>query len=304
MYPCSNPELVAGVSKAGGIGIIQPVTLTYVCGYSMEEGLDYLKQLTHSRIGMNVIVENSSKKYQSIMEKWLEIALEAGIRFFVTSLGSPRWVVEKCHQKGGFVYHDVTSRKWALKAIEAGVDGLIAVNSRAGGHAGESDAASLYATLEDLRVPVIAAGGIASHRQYRQCLEMGYAGVQVGTCLIASEECSATIEYKQALCQATSQDIVRTQKISGVPVSVINTHYVQKVGTQVSWLTARLLKHPKLKHWIRRLLHLRAIPSLSRSSLQGYRGYWQAGQSVDDIHQILPVAQILKNISGADETST
>src|SRR3954467_1906005 len=132
MYPCSNPELVAAVSEAGGIGVIQPLSMVYVHGHEFSEGLKLIRSLTSKPVGMNVIVEKSSKVYQERMQRFVDQAVEAGIRFFVTSLGNPRWVVEKAHAAGGLVYHDVTERKWAMKGLEAGVDGLIAVNSAAG----------------------------------------------------------------------------------------------------------------------------------------------------------------------------
>ncbi|MBT8461263.1 MAG: nitronate monooxygenase, partial [Gemmatimonadetes bacterium] len=136
MYPCGNPELVAAVSDAGGIGIVQPVSLTYVHGYEFREGLRYIRQLTDRPIGFNALIEKSSRRYRDRMSSWVDIALEEGVRFFVTSLGNPAWVVKRAEPVGGIVYHDVTERKWAMKAADGGVHGLIAVNDRAGGHAG------------------------------------------------------------------------------------------------------------------------------------------------------------------------
>ena len=128
MYPCSNPELVAAVSEAGGIGIVQPVSLTYVHDYDFREGLRKIKKLTNKPIGMNVLIEQSSKRYRQRMQQWVDIALEEGVRFFVTSLGKPGWVVERVHSAGGVVYHDTTNRQYALKGLEDGVDGLICVD--------------------------------------------------------------------------------------------------------------------------------------------------------------------------------
>ena len=100
-------------------------------------------------------------------------------------------MVEKAHAAGGFVYHDVTERKWAAKALDAGVDGLIAVNDRAGGHAGPKSAEALIAELGDLGVPVVCAGGIGDEADFVRALRMGYAGVQMGTRFIATTECTA-----------------------------------------------------------------------------------------------------------------
>ncbi len=144
MYPCSNPELVAAVSEAGGIGIVQPISLTYVYRHDFRNGLRRIRELTSKPIGMNVLIEKSSKSYHDKMVRWLDMALEEGVRFIITSLGKPDWVVKRVHAAGGLVYHDVTERKWAEKGIDGGVDGLIAVNNRAGGHAGGLSAEELY----------------------------------------------------------------------------------------------------------------------------------------------------------------
>src|SRR5512142_3128503 len=95
MFPCSNPELVAAVSEAGGIGVVQPLSLTYVHGYDFQEGLAVIRRLTSKPIGMNVLIEQSSRAYMDRMRRFVDLALQSGVRFFVTSLGNPRWVVER-----------------------------------------------------------------------------------------------------------------------------------------------------------------------------------------------------------------
>src|SRR5512139_778881 len=178
MYPCSNPELVAAVSEAGGIGIVQPISLTYVHGHDFRKGLRLIRSLTGKPIGMNALIEHSSKAYRERMERWIDVALEEGVRFFVTSLGNPRWVVDRVSPVGGVVYHDVTERKWAEKGRDGGVHGLIAVNSRAGGHAGAKSAEQLLEDLRPLGLPVVCAGGIGTERDFARILKMGYAGAQ------------------------------------------------------------------------------------------------------------------------------
>ena len=111
MYPCSNPELVAAVSDAGGLDVFQPVSLTYVHGHEFRAGIRLMRQLTDRPIGMNALIEASSKKYLERMHRWIDIALEEDVRFFITSLGKPQWVVERVHAAGGVVYHDATERK-------------------------------------------------------------------------------------------------------------------------------------------------------------------------------------------------
>src|SRR6185295_18398088 len=126
--------------------------------------------------------------------------------FFVTSLGNPRWVVDRVKAVGGVVYHDVTERKWALKGRDGGVDGLIAVNNRAGGHAGPKSAEALYAELADLGLPLVCAGGIGDAPDFVAALRLGYAGVQMGTRFIATPECLASAVYKQAILDADEAD--------------------------------------------------------------------------------------------------
>ena len=298
MYPCSNPELVAAVSEAGGIGIVQPVSLTYVHGYDFREGLKYIRTLTDKPIGMNALIEQSSKRYHRRMQEWVDIALEEGIRFFVTSLGKPGWVVERVHAAGGYVYHDTTNRKFAEKGIEAGVDGLICVNNHAGGHTGQKSAEELYNELADLNLPLICAGGISTAESYRQALQLGYQGVQMGTAFIATTECSASQAYKQAIINAQEKDIVLSERITGVPVSVINTPGIERMGTRAGPLARWLLKGEKTKHLVRNLYALRSVINLKKSlhDQTGNRDFWQAGKSVAGVNSIKPAAEIIKQL--------
>lgn len=299
MYPCSNPELVAAVSGAGAMGIIQPLSLVFVHRHDFREGLKLIRSLTDQPVGMNVIVEKSSKVYTERMQAWVDIALDEGIRFFVTSLGNPAWVVEKAHAVGGKVYHDVTERKWAERALKAGVDGLIAVNDHAGGHAGPKGPEALIAELGDLGVPVLCAGGVGDGAGFRRALAMGYAGVQMGTRFIATDECKAHGDYKSAILQARPEDIVLTEKISGVPVAVIKTPYIERMGTKVGPIARMLLKGRKTKHWMRTLYSVQSLFKLRDSSLKGstYADYFQAGKSVAGCDRIEPAGAIVRRIA-------
>jgi nitronate monooxygenase len=186
MYPCSNPELVAAVSEAGGLGVIQPISLTYVHGHDYRAGLKLLRSLTSKPLGFNALIEGSNKVYMDRMRMWIDVALEEGVRFFLTSLGNPKWVCERVHAAGGVVYHDVTNRKWAQNGVDGGVDGLIAVNARAGGHAGGLDPEALLAELAPFGLPVVSAGGVGTPEEFSRHLRMGYAAEQLGTRYIAT----------------------------------------------------------------------------------------------------------------------
>ena len=301
MYPCSNPELVAAVSEAGGIGVIQPISLTYVHGYEYRAGLQFIKQLTQKPVGFNALIERSSELYHQRMVKWVDIALEEGVRFFITSLGNPRWVVEKVHAVGGIVYHDVTEKKWAQKAIDGGVDGLIAVNSRAGGHTGSRSPRQLFDELATFNVPLISAGGVGTAREFVEQLAIGYAGVQLGTRFIATPECKASDAYKKAIVDSTEADITLTERLTGVPVSVINNAYIRRIGGKAGPFARWMLKGPRTKKLMRTWFGLNSVWRLKAglNKENGASEYWQAGKSVAGIHDVRPAAEIVHEFADA-----
>jgi nitronate monooxygenase len=301
MYPCSNPELVAAASAAGAIGIVQPVSLTYVHGHEFRAGLRLIKSMTNRPFGMNALIEKSSRHYHERLVKWVDVALEEGVRFFITSLGNPRWVVERTAQVGGVVYHDVTERKWADKALDGGVHGLIAVNNVAGGHAGRLSPEALLEQLAPLGLPVICAGGVGDPKTFRRMLDIGYDGVQMGTRFIATTECNAHPDYKAAIVRSEPTDIVLTERLTGVPVSVINNDYIKRLGTRSGPLARWMLRHRRTKYWMRSLYALTSMRRLKKSSLSsaGADEYWQAGKSVAGIDSVKPVADLIHEFAEA-----
>ena len=299
MYPCSNPELIAAVSEAGGMGIVQPVSLTFVHRYEYRAGLRKIRSLTSRPIGMNAVIEKTSRTYMKRMEQWVDGALEEGIRFFVTSLGNPRWVVEKAHQVGGVVYHDVTEAKWAAKAIDGGVDGLIAVNRRAGGHAGQRTAEALLDELRPFGLPVVAAGGVGDGVGFAAMLQLGYAGVQMGTRFIATPECTASEAYKRALVGAHEDDVVLSERITGVPVAVLRTPYIERMGLRANAFERWMLRGHRRKHWMRTWFAAQAALNLRRSAFDAKAEFWQAGRSVAAIDRIRPAGEIVRECAVA-----
>jgi nitronate monooxygenase len=264
MYPCSNPELVAAASEAGGIGVIQPLSMVYVHRHEFGAGLRLIRSLTSKPVGMNVIVERSSKIYLERMQRFVDEAVEAGIRFFVTSL-TP----------------STTGR----------------------GHAGPKSAEALIAELGDLGVPLVCAGGVGDEEDFVRALRLGYAGVQMGTRFIATTECTAHPDYKRAILEADEDDIVLTERITGVPVSVIRTPYIDQVGTTAGPLGRWMLRGRKTKHWMRTIYSLQSIWKLKRSALRSfsYRDYLQAGKSVAGIYEVEPAGEIVRRFREAAE---
>jgi nitronate monooxygenase len=301
MFPCGNPELVAAVSEAGGIGIVQPVSLTYVHGHELRGGLRYIRSLTDRPIGFNALIEKSSRRYQERMSRWVDVALEEGVRFFVTSLGNPAWVVERAGAVGAIVYHDVTERRWAQKAVDGGVRGLIAVNDRAGGHAGPRSAEALLDEVADFGAPVVCAGGIGTEDDFVEALRLGYAGVQMGTRFIATDECTASSAYKRALVDARVDDVVLSEKVTGVPLSVLRTPYVERMGLKAGPVARRLLRGRRTKRWMRSIYAVRSGMRLARANRDdtGRHMFWQAGRSVAGIPSIEPAGDIVKRFATA-----
>ena len=301
MYPCSNPELVAAVSGAGGLGVVQPISLTYVHGHEFRAGLQYIRSLTDKPIGFNALIEASNKAYLDRMRRWIDVSLEEGVRFFITSLGNPKWVCERVHAVGGVVYHDVTERKWAEKGIDGGVDGLIAVNARAGGHAGTRSPEALFEELAPLGKPIVSAGGVGTPAEFVRHLRLGYAAVQMGTRFIATPECKASDAYKQAIVAAGEDDIVLTERLTGVPVAVIRNAYVERLGTKAGPLARWLLKGRRTKHWLRTCYAVNSVRRLKKSLLTDDTSteYWQAGKSVAGIRELKPAAEIVRELAAA-----
>lgn len=302
MFPCSNPELVAAVSAAGGLGVVQPMSLTSVHGWDFRDGLRRIRELSGGApVGLNVLLEHGFRRYQRRLDAWIDIALEEDVRFFLTALGHPRAIVARIHAAGGLVYHDVTGRGFAAKAVDAGVDGLICVNDRAGGHAGRRSRDRLFAELSGYGLPLVCAGGVGTPAEFRAALDLGYAAVQCGTRFIAADECTAHAGYKAAILAARAADIVLTEKLTGVPVSVIRTPTIDRLGLEAGGLAKRLLRHPRTKKWMRAWYLGRSLRRLPAAAREGgaYRDLWQAGRSVEGIDAVLPAGEIVRRFAAA-----
>ena len=299
MYPCSNPELVAAASNGGGMAILQPVSLTFVHGYELREGIKYIRSMTDKPIGFNALIEKGSKKYIDRMSDWIDIALDEGIRFFITSLGKPDWVCQRVHEVGGYVYHDITNRDWAKKGIDCGVDGLVCVNNRAGGHLGSKSMEIMYEELNDLGLPLICAGGVGSSDELSNVMKIGYDGVQMGTRFIATIECNTPEDYKDAIVSASKNDIATTTRLTGVPISVIKS---TNHKSENSWLIQKLLKS-RFKHFTRSLLNLNSLIRLkyllnksNSKDNQKKKKFYSAGKSVHTVKSIESATIIMRRL--------
>lgn len=304
MYPGSNPELVAAVSEAGGMGVVQPISMTHIYGHDFRKGIQLIKSLTNKPFGMNFTLLDGNKRYEKRIDEWMNISIEEGVKFFLTSLGNPKKVVQKAHQHGILVYHDVTTGFFAQKAQDAGVDGLICVNNRAGGQTGAKSPQEMIEEMSKIDIPLVCAGGVGDEKGFIEALKMGYSAVQMGTRFLASTECKIQDDYKQAIVKATEKDIVWTNKLAGTNSSVIRTEEIEKGGLLVNPIFGYLLKNPNTKKLMRTLLLLRSIQTHKKVVLEkGYGQIWQAGKSVEGIHKIISATEIVEAFEKAYETN-
>lgn len=298
MYPGSNPELVAAVSENGGLGVVQPVALTSLYGHDFREGLRLIKQLTDKPFGVNfTIFGGANKKYHEQMKEWMQISIEEEVKFFLTSLGKPDSVVKVAKDHGVKVYHDVPNKKVALAMRDAGVDGLNCINWRGGGQTGVQAAEQFMEELHDIGIPLVCAGGVGNADDFKQVLDMGYAGVQLGTRFLATHECIITDSYKQAIVDSSEDDIVWTNKIAGNNSSVIKTDDIMRGGLRTGPVINYMLRNPSLKKYARMWLMSKGIRNYSKTAFNDDVKFWQAGKGLGNIKSVESVADVMKEFT-------
>jgi nitronate monooxygenase len=246
--------------------------------------------------GVNLIVQKSNPLY----EKHLQICVEHRVPYYITSLGSPKQVIDAAHSYGAKVYCDVTNIAHAQKCYDHGCDGFIAVGQGAGGHAGPNPLHVLVPALkkEFPNTPIIAAGGITNGATLLAMQLIGADAVSIGTRFINTTECTVNDAYKNAITDAKMDDIVMTEKLSGTPCTIINTEAAQKMGYSQNWIERWLSHNPQTKKWFKMLIQVRGMKRLEKSVLPNhYQTLWCAGKSVELIDDILPCATIIQHIS-------
>ena len=299
MFPGSNPELIAAVSEAGGIGVIQPVTMTFMYKYELRDGIRKIRELTSKPIGMNFTLMQGVKVYEKRTREWMDIAIEEGIKFFVTSLGDPTSVVREAEKHGIRVVHDVTNRAFAQRAVDAGVYGLNCVNNRAGGQTGQFSPEQMFEELHGFGLPLICAGGVGDAQDFRRALDLGYAAAQVGTRFLATPECRVNQDYKQRIVGSSESDIVITNKLAGTDSSVIRTPDIEKLGLRAGPIASRMLRGRKTKKLMRMIYLLRTSLRYRQLADAGSGQYWQAGRGVGAIDDIMPAGEVVKRFAAS-----
>jgi len=294
MFLVSNVAMVKEAMNGGIAGCIPALNYR-----TLEELRAAAKELKAAKtvggsFGFNLIVNKSNLKYKG----QLEVLCEEGCDFIITSLGSPEETIKHAHKAGIKVFCDVVDLKYAKKVEDLGADAVIAVNNEAGGHRGNLSPEDLIKLLKDnCNIPVISAGGVGSKADVDRMLSYGADGVSVGSPFIASTEANVTKEYKQACVDYGAKDIVVTERISGTPCTVINTPYVQKIGTKQTWLESVLNKNKKLKKWVKMIRFSIGMKATEKAALKAtYKTVWVAGPSIEHTTKILPTKEIVKRL--------
>jgi len=293
MFLVSNPKMIIEALDSG-ISAAFPA-LNYRTDQEFRAAIDQIREATDKPFGVNLIVNKSNPKYP----QQLITCIEKEVGYIITSLGSPREVIEKAKPKGIKVLCDVTNVQYAKKVVELGADAIIGVGAEAGGHAGNIKIKDLIKQLKaEFDIPVISAGGVANKTQIDEMMDAGADGVSVGTVFIASKECGVSQEYKQALIDYKAKDVVRTSNLSGSPLTVINTPYVQEIGTEPNFLMRMMIKHKKFRKILKMIIAVQGMNKIKKSAFSAsYKTYFVAGPSIEHINKIKPLKEIVRDLT-------
>ncbi|HEY3405343.1 MAG TPA: nitronate monooxygenase [Ohtaekwangia sp.] len=289
MFLISNTKMIKAALSCG-VSAAFPA-LNYRTDAELRNAIHDIKTFSSKPFGVNLIVNRSNPKYRPQLETLLELKVD----YIITSLGNPKEVIEKCKPRGIKVFCDVVDLNYAQKVQDLGADAVIAVNNRAGGHAGNLSPEELVTLLtRNCTIPVISAGGIAKGKDLKQAMQWGAAGASIGTIFIACEESDVSAEYKQAMIDYGEADIVMTTKLSGSPLTVINTPYVQQLGTKANFLEWVLNNNKTLKKYAKMLIALRGMKQVEKAAFGAtYKTVWCAGPSIEYVTAIKPMQEIL-----------
>lgn len=292
MFLVSNAKMVIEAGNHGITGSIP--ALNYRTDKEFRAALTEIREGTDGPIGINLIANKSNIR----LEEQLNTCLDMHVDYIITSLGSPESIIKACKTKGIKVFCDVVDERFAKKVEDLGADAVIAVNSRAGGHAGPMPPDVLIPLLkETCNIPVISAGGVGKGSQLHDVLALGACGASIGSPFIASTEAGVSQDYKQAIVDYGEEDIVLTTKLSGTPCTVINTPYVQEIGTEQNWLEKLLNKNKRLKKYAKMLTFYKGMKLLENAAFGAtYKSVWCAGPSIEYVTEIKPVGDIVKSL--------
>ena len=271
-------HLAAAVSKAGGLGIIAggAAPVDYI-----RDEIRKAREITDKPLGMNIMLLSPNA------DDLAQLAIDEKIEVLTTGAGNPGKYVPMWKAAGIKVIPVVAAAVLAKHLEKLGIDAVIAEGTESGGHVGEMATMALEPQVVDaVDLPVIAAGGIADGRQLAAALALGACGVQVGTCLLVSQECPIHENYKAALLNAKDSDTIVTGRIGGSPVRVLKNRMSREYVRQEKAGADKM----ELEKF--------TLGSLRRAVFEGdtSTGSLMAGQVAGMLHEVRPVADILDDL--------
>lgn len=278
MANIATGSFAAAVSNAGGLGLIGAGGMKTEM---LQEQIRICKSMTDKPFGVNLMLMNPDAPQMAEM-----IALE-GVKIVTTGAGNPGRFIPFWKEKGMLVIPVVSSVVLAKRMEKLGVDAVIAEGCESGGHIGEMTTMTLVPQVADgVSIPVIAAGGIADGRQLAAAFALGAIGVQMGTCLLASEECPIHDAYKEAILKAKDNDTIVTGRISGTPVRILKNRMAREY-VRMEKAGADAMELEKF-----------TLGSLRRAVVAGDTdtGSLMAGQVAGQIREIRPLEKIFEDM--------
>ncbi|MEH7443872.1 nitronate monooxygenase [Bacillus sp. JJ1122] len=287
MFLVSGPHLVSACCKNGVIGSFpapnaRPIEVLDEWMSRLNSDLEELREKEPDRKvapwAMNMVVHSSYSR----LEDELELLKKHKPQLVITSLGSPKRVVEIVHEYGGLVFSDVSDVKFARKAAETGVDGLILVASGAGGHAGELNS---FAFVDSVRTfwdgIIVLAGSISTGRGILAAQAAGADLSYMGTRFIVATESMANEEYRNMLVDSTQEDLILTDAFSGVKANMLKPSII-KAGLDPD----KLAKKDKVDF----------DAMQKETNAKAWKDIWSAGQGVGAIHKIESAGEIIEQL--------
>ncbi len=278
MANISDGGFAASVSNAGGLGIIASGAWD---GARLKEEIRVCKSLTDKPFGVNVMLMNPH------VDEIIDVICEEKPAMVTTGAGNPGKYIPRLKECGIKVFPVVASVALAKRMERYGIDGLIAEGTESGGHVGEATTMSIVPqVINAVSVPVIAAGGIATGKQFNAALALGACGVQVGTIMLASVECPIHQNYKEAVLKARDSDTTVTGRSLGAPVRILKNEM------------AREYIELEQKSASKEELEAITLGGLRRAVLDGdvKRGSVMMGQVAGLVNEIKPVSQIMSDL--------
>ena len=278
MANIATGEFAAACSNAGALGLIGTGGMN---AETLRSHIRTAKALTSKPFGVNIMLMNPEA------DAMAQVVVEEGVPVVTTGAGNPGKYIAAWKAAGIKVLPVVAAATLAVHLERAGADAVIAEGTESGGHVGEMTTMALVPQVIDaVDVPVIAAGGIADGRQVAAAFALGACGIQVGTCLLASEECPIHDNYKQAILKAKDSDTTVTGRSIGGPVRVLKN----KMAREYLALEKRGATLEELEKV--------TLGGLRRAVFEGdmEHGSVMSGQVAGMLHEIKPVRQIFEEL--------